>query len=50
MNSAKKGESNRMGQTTGLFLKIGDIKETFHAKMGTTKDRNHKDLREPEEI
>ena len=40
----------RMGKTRELFKKIGDIKETFHAKMGTTKDRNHKDLREPEEI
>ena len=39
-----------MGKTRELFKKIGDIKETFHAKMGTTKDRNHKDLREPEEI
>ena len=39
-----------MGKTRKLFKKIGDIKETFHAKMGTTKDRNHKDLREPEEI
>ena len=38
-----------MGQTTGLFLKIGDIKETFHAKMGTIKDRNGLDLTEAED-
>ena len=39
-----------MGQTRGLFLKIGDIKETFNAKMGTIKDRNGLDLTEAEEI
>ena len=33
-----------------LFKKIGDIKGTFHAKMGTIKDRNSKDLTEAEEI
>ena len=31
-------------------MKIGDTKGTFHAKMGTIKDRNSKDLREAEEI
>ena len=34
-----------MGQTRGLFLKTGDNKETFHAKMGTIKDRNGMDQR-----
>ena len=33
-----------------LFRKIGNIKETFHARMGTIKDRNVKDLTEAEEI
>ena len=39
-----------MGQTRGLFLKTGDNKETFHAKMGTIKDRNGLDLTEAEDI
>ena len=39
-----------MGKTRDLFKKIRDAKGTFHAKMGTTKGRNHKNLREPEEI
>ena len=43
-------ENNRMGKTKNLFKKIGDIKGTFHAKMGTIKDRNSKDLIEAEEI
>ena len=43
-------ENNRMGKTRDLFKKIGDIKETFHAKMGTIKERNSKDLTEAEEI
>ena len=34
-----------MGKTRDLFQKTGDIKETFHAKMGTIKDRNGKDLK-----
>ena len=33
-------ENNRMGKTRDLFKKIRDAKETFHAKMGTIKDRN----------
>ena len=33
-------ENNRTGKTRGLFKKIRDIKGTFHAKMGTIKDRN----------
>ena len=32
-------ENNRMGKTRDVFKKIGDKKETFHAKMGTIKDR-----------
>ena len=39
-----------MGKTRDLFRKIGDNKGTFHAKMGTIKDRNGKDLTEAEEI
>ena len=39
-----------MGKTIGLFKKIRDIKGTFHARMGTIKDRNCKDLTEAEEI
>ena len=39
-----------MGKTRDLFKKIGDIKGTFHARMGTIQDRNSKDLTEAEEI
>ena len=39
-------ENNRMGKTRDPFKKIGDTKGTFHAKMGTIKDRNFKDLTE----
>ena len=39
-----------MGKTRDLSKKIGDIKGTFHARMGTIKDRNRKDLTEAEEI
>ena len=39
-----------MGKTRDLFKKIKDTKETFHAKMGTIKDRNYMDLREAEDI
>ena len=39
-------ENNRMEKTRDLFNKIGDVKGAFHAKMGTTKDRNGKDLTE----
>ena len=38
-----------MGQTRGLFKKITDTKGTFHAKMGTIKDRNGMDLTEAED-
>ena len=41
-------ENNRMGKTRDLFKKIRDIKGTFHAKMGSIKDRNGKDLTEAE--
>ena len=37
-------ENNRMGKTRDLFKKIRDTKGTFHAKMGSTKDRNGMDL------
>ena len=43
-------ENNRMGKTRDLFKKIKDTKGTFHAKMGTIKDRNGKDLIEAEDI
>ena len=39
-----------MGKTRDLFKKMRDIKGTFHAKMGTVKDRNVKDLTEAEDI
>ena len=39
-----------MGKTRDLFKKIRDTKETFHAKMGTIKDRNGRDLTEAEDI
>ena len=42
--------NNRMGKTRDLFKKIRDAKGTFHAKMGTKKDRNGMDLTEAEEI
>ena len=43
-------ENNRMAKTRDLFKKIRDTKETFHAKMGTMKDRNGMDLTEAEDI
>ena len=43
-------ENNRMGKTRDLFKKTRDTKGTFHAKMGTIKDRNGMDLTEPEDI
>ena len=43
-------EDNRMGKTRDLFKKIRDTKGTFHAKVGTIKDRNGMDLREAEDI
>ena len=41
-------ENNRMGKTRDLFKKIRDTKATFHAKMGSIKDRNGMNLTEPE--
>ena len=43
-------ENNRMGKTRDLFKKIRDIKGTFHAKMGSIKDKNGMDLTEAEDI
>ena len=43
-------ENNSMGKTTDLFKKIRDTKGTFHAKMGSIKDRNGRDLTEAEDI
>ena len=42
--------NNRVRKTRGLFKKIGDSKGTFHARMGTIKDRNGMDLTEAENI
>ena len=46
----EKEENNRMGETRDLFKKIRDTKGTFHAKMGSIKDRNGMDLTEAEDI
>ena len=43
-------ENKRMGKTRDLFKKIRDTKGTFHAKMGSIKDRNGLDLTEAEDI
>ena len=43
-------ENNRMGKTRDLFKKIRDTKRTFHAKMGSIKDRNGMDLTEAKDI
>ena len=43
-------ENNRMGKTRDLFKKIRNTKGTFHAKMGSIKDRNGMDLTEAEDI
>ena len=43
-------ENNRMGKTRDLFKKVRDTKGTFHAKMGTIKDKNGMDLIEAEDI
>ena len=43
-------ENNRIGKTRDLFKKIRDTKGTFHAKMGSIKDRNATDLTEAEDI
>ena len=46
----EREENNRMGKTRDLFKKIRDTKGTFHAKMGSIKDRNGMDLAEAEDI
>ena len=46
----EKEENSRMGKTRDLYKKITDTKGTFHANMGSIKDRNHMDLREAEDI
>ena len=43
-------KNNRMGKIRGLFKKIRDTKGIFHAKMGSIKDRNGRDLTEAEDI
>ena len=43
-------ENNRIGKTRDLLKKIRDTKRTFHAKMGSIKDRNGMDLTEAEDI
>ena len=43
-------ENNKKGKTRDLFKKISDTKGTFHAKVGTIKDRNGMDLREAEDV
>ena len=43
-------ENNRMGKTRDLFKKFRDTKRTFHAKMGSIKDRNGRDATEAEDI
>ena len=50
MIPAKKEENNKMEKTRDLFKKIRDAKGTFHAKMGSIKDRNVMDLTEAENI
>ena len=42
-------ENNRVGKTRDLFKKIRDTKGTFHAEMGSIKDRNGMDLTKPED-
>ena len=46
----QREENNGMGKSRDLFKKIRDTKGTFHAKMGTIKDRNGMDLTEAEDI
>ena len=49
INAKKQRKTKRMGKTRDLFKKIRDIKGTFHAKMGTIKDRSGMDLTEAED-
>ena len=46
----KIAENNRMGRTKDLFKKIRNTKGTYHAKMGTIKDRNGMDIMEAEDV
>ena len=46
----EKEENNRRGKTRDFFKKIRDTKGTFHAKMGSIKDRNCRDLTEAKDI
>ena len=46
----EREENNRMGKTRDLFKKMRDTKGTFHAKMGSIKDRNGMDITEAEDI
>ena len=50
MINEKKLENDRMGKTRDLFKKVRDTKGTFHAKMGSIKDRNGMDLTEAKDI
>ena len=50
MNEKEIEENNRVGKTRDLFKNITDSKGTFHARMGTIKDRNGIDLTETEDI
>ena len=50
MINAKKEENNRMEKTRDLFKKIRDSMGTFHAKMGSIKDRNGMDLTKAEDV
>ena len=50
INAKKIKENSRMGKNRALFKKIRDTKGTFHAKMGSIRDRNSMDLTETEDI
>ena len=50
INAKKIEKNNRIGKTRDLFKEIRDTKVTFHAKMGSIKERNGRDLTEAEDI
>ena len=50
ISAKKQRKTNRMGKASDLFKKMRDTKGTFHAKMGSIKDRNGMDLTEAEDI
>ena len=50
INAKKYRKKNRMEKTRGLFKKIKDTKGTFHAKMGSIRDGNGRDLSEADDI